>query len=89
MELRIARPRRNWRIQFEDLSKLIDSRTKLVAVSCVSMINGFQHDLKSLCGLANSRGALVFVDTVQAVGAVPVDVKRRASISSPVPVTNG
>ncbi len=39
------------------------------------MINGFQHDLKALCELAHSRGALVFADAVQAVGAVPVDVR--------------
>jgi selenocysteine lyase/cysteine desulfurase len=39
------------------------------------MINGFQHDLRAVCDLAHSRGALVYVDAVQAVGAVPVDVR--------------
>ena len=38
------------------------------------MINGFQYDLKALCDLAHSRGALVYIDAVQAIGAVPVDV---------------
>jgi selenocysteine lyase/cysteine desulfurase len=74
LEVRIARPR-EWRIELGDLDKLIDAKTKLVALSLVSMINGFQHDLKALCDLAHSRGALVYMDAVQAVGAVPVDVR--------------
>jgi selenocysteine lyase/cysteine desulfurase len=74
LEVQIARPR-EWRIELGDLDKLIDRNTKLVALSLVSMINGFQHDLKAICDLAHSRGALVYVDAVQAVGAVPVDVR--------------
>jgi selenocysteine lyase/cysteine desulfurase len=74
LELRIARPNKDWRIDLDSLDRLIDRKTKLVAVSLVSMINGFQHDLKALCGLAHSRGAKVYADAVQAVGAIPVDV---------------
>ncbi len=74
LEVRIARPK-EWRIDLHDLDKLIDRNTKLVAVSLVSMINGFQHDLKALCDLAHSRGAKVYADAVQAVGAIPVDVR--------------
>jgi len=74
LDVRIARPR-DWRIDLRDLDRLIDSKTKLVALSLVSMVNGFQHDLKAVCDLAHSRGALVYADAVQAVGAVPVDVR--------------
>lgn len=74
LELRIARPR-DWRIDLRDLDRLIDAKTRLVALSAVSMVNGFQHDLKAVCDLAHSRGALVYADAVQAVGAVPVDVR--------------
>ena len=74
LEVRIVRPR-EWRIELGDLDKVIDSKTKLVAVSLVSMINGFQHDLKAVCDLAHSRGAMVYGDAVQAAGAVPVDVR--------------
>jgi selenocysteine lyase/cysteine desulfurase len=73
-EVRMVRPR-EWRIELGDLDKVIDSKTKLVAVSLVSMINGFQHDLKAVCDLAHSRGAVVYADAVQAAGAVPVDVR--------------
>ncbi len=74
LTVHIVRPR-DWRIELADLDKAIDSRTKLVAVSLVSMINGFQHDMKAVCDLAHSRGAKVYVDAVQAAGAVPVDVR--------------
>jgi len=74
LDVRIARPK-DWRIDLADLDKLIDAKTRLVAVSLVSMLNGFQHDLKPLCELAHSRGARVYADAVQAVGAVPVDVR--------------
>jgi selenocysteine lyase/cysteine desulfurase len=75
LDVRIVRPR-NWRIELSDLERVIDKNTKLVAVSAVSMINGFEYDLKSLCEMAHARGALVYVDAVQAVGAVPVNVRE-------------
>ncbi|WP_447763521.1 aminotransferase class V-fold PLP-dependent enzyme [Sphingopyxis panaciterrae] len=74
LEIRVARPR-DWRITLADLDKLIDRDTKLVAISFVSWINGFEHDLKAICDLAHSRGALVYVDMIQGLGMVPIDVK--------------
>ncbi|WP_426700746.1 aminotransferase class V-fold PLP-dependent enzyme [Rhodanobacter sp. Col0626] len=76
MDVRVVRPDKHWRIDLKDMERVIDHKTRLVAVSQVSFINGFQHDLKALCELAHSRGALVYVDAVQAVGAIPVDVKE-------------
>jgi selenocysteine lyase/cysteine desulfurase len=74
IDVRIARPK-EWRIDLRDLDQLIDAKTKLVALSLVSMVNGFEHDLKAVCDLAHSRGAKVYADAVQAVGAAPVDVR--------------
>jgi selenocysteine lyase/cysteine desulfurase len=51
------------------------SGTQLVAISLVSMVNGFEHDLPAVCEIARRRGALVYVDAVQAAGAVPIDVR--------------
>jgi selenocysteine lyase/cysteine desulfurase len=39
------------------------------------MVNGFQHDLKAVCEIAHRKGARVYVDAVQAAGAVPIDVR--------------
>ena len=43
-------------------------------MSLVSTINGFEHDLKAVCDLAHSRGALVYADIIHAAGCVPVDL---------------
>jgi selenocysteine lyase/cysteine desulfurase len=64
----------NNRIDINRMASAITAGTKLVAISLVSMVNGFQHDLKTLCEIAHSRGAMVYADIIQAVGAVPVDV---------------
>lgn len=68
-------PMRGNKIDLNDMEKAIGHDTTLVSVSYVSWVNGFQHDLKALCDLAHSRGALVYADVVQAAGAVPLDVK--------------
>lgn len=64
------------RILLDQFADAIDGNTRLVTVSLVSMVNGFQHDLKSICDVAHARGAMVYADAVQAVGAVPLDVRE-------------
>ena len=72
--LRIVK-HKNWKIDPEDMSRMIDRNTKLVSIALVSNVNGFMHDCKAVSAIAHARGALVFADIIQAVGAVPVDVK--------------
>jgi len=74
LDLTILPPHNN-RIDLNDLDRAIKPGTRLVAVSLVSTINGFQHDLKAVCELAHARGAMVYADIIQAAGAVPIDVK--------------
>jgi selenocysteine lyase/cysteine desulfurase len=74
VDLEVVKPRNN-QINLEDLDKAIKPGTKLVAISLVSATTGFQHDLKKVCELAHSRGALVYADIIQAAGAIPIDVK--------------
>lgn len=62
-------------IDLEKYEQAITDETRLVAVSHVSMLNGFQHSLKELCKLAHAKGALVYADTVQSVGNTPIDVR--------------
>ncbi|MFT4077552.1 MAG: aminotransferase class V-fold PLP-dependent enzyme [Asticcacaulis sp.] len=66
---------RDGRIDLDDMKKVITPGTKLVALSLVSTINGFEHDLKAVCDLAHAQGALVYADIVHAAGCIPVDVK--------------
>lgn len=74
VELRIVK-HRNWAIDPADMDRAIDRNTRLVSLALVSNVNGFQHDCRAVSQLAHARGALVFADIIQAVGAVPVDVR--------------
>ncbi|WP_225540677.1 aminotransferase class V-fold PLP-dependent enzyme [Xanthomonas sp. XNM01] len=73
LDLQVVRPRDN-RIQLDDLDRAITPGTRLVALSLVSNVNGFEHDLKAVCDLAHARGALVYADLIQAAGTVPIDL---------------
>jgi selenocysteine lyase/cysteine desulfurase len=74
VELRIVK-HKNWAIDPEDMAKAIDKNTKLVSMAMVSNVNGFMHDAKAVSTIAHARGARVFADIIQAVGAMPIDVK--------------
>ena len=63
------------RIRIEDMRAAVKKGTKLVALSLVSTINGFEHDLKVVCDIAHAAGAFVYADIVHAAGCVPIDVK--------------
>jgi len=75
LDVQVVRPRADHTIHLDDVAAKIDRRTRLVAVSLVSMTTGFEHDLKALCELAHSHGALVYADAVQAIDNIPVDVR--------------
>ncbi len=68
-------PIRNYRIELDDIKAALRPDTKLIAVSLIAMESGFEHDLKALCDIAHANGTLVYADIIQAVGAMPIDVK--------------
>ena len=68
-------PMRDNRIHLEDMAAAMTPDTRLVSISAISTINGFQHDLAAVTEMAHAHGAHVYVDAVHAVGSVPVDVK--------------
>lgn len=63
------------RIELSEVRAALTKKTKLVVLSLVSSINGFQHDLKEVCGIAHASGAYVYADITHAAGCVPIDVK--------------
>lgn len=69
----VVAPRNN-RIELADVAAQLRPSTRLIAVSLVASMAGFEHDLRALCELAHAHGALVYADIVQAAGAVPLDV---------------
>ena len=54
---------------------IVKGKTRLVAISATSFVNGFQHDVKRVCEIAHAKDAMVYADIIQAAGCVPVDVK--------------
>lgn len=75
VEIRTVKHRQG-RLHIEDYEKLIDNRTRVIAVSTVQWSTGFRIDLKKLIDLANTVGAYVAVDGCQSLGAFKLDVKE-------------
>jgi len=63
-----------------DVEMLIDEKTRLVALSAVSFHNGFRPDIEEIGRICRDRGVLLFLDAIQALGALPIDV-RQAHVS--------
>lgn len=66
---------RNGRIDFAELTSLIDDHTRIVAVSHVQYGSGFRMDLERLGRIARQHDALFVVDAIQALGVVPTNVE--------------
>lgn len=63
-------------IDLDEYERSINTDTRLVTVSSVSMLNGFQHDLTRICEIAHAAGAPVYADVVHQVGSTPFDVRE-------------
>jgi selenocysteine lyase/cysteine desulfurase len=80
VELRVVK-HRNGAVSARDYEAMVDRRTRLVSVAWVSHQNGFRHEMRPLADLAHAHGAWLHTDAIQAVGALPVDV-RAAGVDS-------
>ena len=74
LDVRIVK-HRDWHIDPADMERVVDNKTKLVAVSLVSSVNGHLENVKRLSELAHAHGALLYADIIQGAGAVPIDVR--------------
>jgi selenocysteine lyase/cysteine desulfurase len=74
LELRIVK-HRDWAIDPADVARAVDKNTRLVSMALVSNVNGFMHNARAIADAAHAHGAYLYADIVQAVGAVPIDVK--------------
>ena len=66
---------RDGRIDLAEMTGLIDERTRVVAVSQVQYGSGFRADLERLGRAARSHDALLVVDVIQGMGALPLNVE--------------
>lgn len=74
LEVRILK-QKDWQVGPDEYEKAIDGNTRLVSLTLVSNINGFQYDAKAISDIAHAHGAYVYSDVVQAAGCVPMDVR--------------
>jgi len=75
VEVRVARSH-DGAFTVDDVERCIDDRTRIVTVSAVAFHNGFAADLDAIGELCDARNILFCVDAIQAVGVLPIDVKR-------------
>jgi cysteine desulfurase/selenocysteine lyase len=69
-------PSREGRVWIRDLVAAIDASTRLVTISHVEFASGFRNDLDSLSELCQARGIALFVDAIQGLGPLVLDVRR-------------
>ena len=62
------------RIVLDAIAELIDSHTRIVAVSWVGYASGYRLNLESLTQMVHDRGSLLFVDAIQGMGIYDIDV---------------
>jgi selenocysteine lyase/cysteine desulfurase len=71
-------PSREGRIWIDDLIAAMDRSTRVLAISHVEFSSGFRHDLDALAEVCHARGVALFVDVIQGLGPLTIDVKRTA-----------
>jgi selenocysteine lyase/cysteine desulfurase len=75
LDVRIVKHDARGVTRFEDFAKLVDNKTRILSVSFVSHENGYCHDLKPLSDLAHNHNAYFFVDAIQGIGMLDLNVK--------------
>ena len=74
LDVRVVK-HRDWQIDLQDLERVVDGKTRLIALALVSNVNGYLADIKAISQLAHAHGAYVYADIIQCVGAIPINVK--------------
>ena len=69
-------PSREGRVWVEDLVAAMDDRTRVLTISHVEFASGFRNDLDALGEACRSRGIAFFVDAIQGLGPLRIDVSR-------------
>jgi selenocysteine lyase/cysteine desulfurase len=64
------------RLAIDDIRRAMDDRTRVLTVSSVEFASGFRNDLDALGAICRERGVFFFVDAIQSLGVLPLDVQR-------------
>jgi selenocysteine lyase/cysteine desulfurase len=71
VEVRVVR-HQEWDIPTDALLGVIDARTRLLALSHVSYVNGLRHDVETIGQTLKGTSALFLLDVTQTLGVLPV-----------------
>lgn len=63
-------------IDERELCRLVDDRTRIVAISHVEFGTGQRFNIHEIAEVAHKRGAQLLVDATQSAGIAPVDVRK-------------
>ena len=67
-------PEVDGRIPLQGLLNAVDERTRVLSVSSVEFASGFRHNLREIGRFCRTRGVLFFVDVIQSLGVLTLDV---------------
>ena len=63
-------------LDVKDLTDAMDSNTRVLALSFVEFTNGFRNDMVAIGAECRKRGVRFFVDAIQGLGAIQMDVRE-------------
>lgn len=64
------------KILVDDIERVIDEKTRAIAISSVQFSTGFKAELEELGKLCKEKGIYFVVDGIQSIGALSLDVKK-------------
>ncbi len=73
--LRVAKVSDKGELMLDQLESILSERTKIVSIAHVSNVMGTVNDVRKVCELAHSVGAVAVVDAAQSVPHKAIDVK--------------
>lgn len=76
LDVRIVERNKDGNVPLENFERHIDNNTRIVSVSFVSHENGLCYDLRPIADLAHNHGAYLYVDAIQGIGMLELDVKE-------------
>ena len=75
VSVRLVPTRPDGRIDVADLADAIDDSTRVLTISHVEFASGFRNDLGALAEVCQRRGVALFVDAIQGLGPLTIDVR--------------
>jgi selenocysteine lyase/cysteine desulfurase len=76
VELRLVPRNENRRVDPESVFELVNSRTRVIALSWVQYSSGFRLNLEAIGKFCRERNILFCIDAIQGLGALELDVER-------------